>query len=255
MDLKVLSFNVRTCDDANGHAIKERAPRAIEILKKENADIMGFQEYTPETKKFFQNELSQDYEIFDKYRTEKPDTDWESEPIFWKKDKFRCLDKGFFWFSDTPEKESTGWDEIYDCYRICMWIILKEVKTGKSFIHMNTHLGFGNKGQCDSVKLIKKFIENLGNLPAIITGDFNFSPDTEPYRIMTEDYTDVNVATVNDKTVTYHGYSVNPKKEQEHIDFCFVNDGVVSKDFKIITKTFDGKFPSDHYPIVANVSL
>ena len=126
MELKVLSLNVRTCDDPNGHAIVERGPRALEILKLENADLMGFQEYTPKMKSVLAEELSKDYEIFDKYRTERPDTDWESVPIFWKKDKFECLDKGYFWFSDTPEEESRGWDEIYDCYRICMWVILKE---------------------------------------------------------------------------------------------------------------------------------
>ena len=79
------------------------------------------------------------YDIFNKYRSE---SNLESTPILWKKDKFECLKTGYFWLSDTPEVESRGWDELYNCYRICVYAILKEKATGKTFNFMNTHFGF-----------------------------------------------------------------------------------------------------------------
>lgn len=255
MNLKVLSFNVRTCSDPDGHAISERGPRILKILEEEKADIMGFQEYTPAMKAVLAEKLAEDYEIFDKFRTEKPDTDWESVPIFWRKDRFECLDKGYFWFSDTPDTESKGWDEVYDCYRICMWAVLKDKQTDKSFVYMNTHFGFGNKGQCDSVRLMKNTISKLEGLPAVITGDFNLTPESEPYALMTEDFVDVNSATVNNRMSTYHAYSTEPKEKQAHIDYCFISKNITPNDFKIITKTFEGKFPSDHYSILAKISF
>lgn len=255
MNLKILSFNVRYRDDSNGHSIIERGPRILEILQTANADLMGFQEYTPQMKDVLAEKLSWDYEVFDKFRSEKADTDWESAPIFWKKERFDCIDKGYFWLSDTPNVESKGWDELYDCYRICMWVVLKDKQTAKEFIYMNTHFGFGNKGQCDSVRLMKKYASKIGDLPAVFTGDFNLKPETEPYTVMVEDFYDVNKATVCDRRFTYHGYSIQPKEGQEHIDYCFVNDGVIPKGFEIITKTFDGKFASDHYAILAEIEI
>ena len=50
--------------------------------------------------------------------------DDESTPMLWKKDKFHCIKKGVFWLSDTPEENSKGWDELYDCYRILIIALL-----------------------------------------------------------------------------------------------------------------------------------
>ena len=47
MQLKVISFNIRCCDDANGYSISERAPRLKKILSDLNADLIGFQEWRP----------------------------------------------------------------------------------------------------------------------------------------------------------------------------------------------------------------
>ena len=46
MELKLISFNIRCCDDKDGNSIKERAPRLAEVTKKYDADIIGFQEFT-----------------------------------------------------------------------------------------------------------------------------------------------------------------------------------------------------------------
>ena len=44
MELKVVSFNIRCCDDKDGHSIAERAPRLKSILHSVDADLIGFQE-------------------------------------------------------------------------------------------------------------------------------------------------------------------------------------------------------------------
>ena len=92
MNIKLISFNIRNSDDENGHSIEERAPRLMESIKSRDPDIIGIQEYRPKWEHFFENVLSCDYEIFNKYRCdEKP----EASPILWKKDKFECLKKGY----------------------------------------------------------------------------------------------------------------------------------------------------------------
>ena len=123
MELKVISFNIRCCDDKDGNTIAERAPRLYEITKKYNADVIGFQEFTDAWSEYIESYYS-DYEMFNKFRAE---SDHESCPILWKKDKFECLDKGYFWLSSTPEVESRGWDELYNCFRICEYVIINKL--------------------------------------------------------------------------------------------------------------------------------
>ena len=91
----------------------------------------------------------------------------ESSPILWKKDKFELLDKGNFWLSDTPEVESRGWDELYNCWRMCEYVILKHIESGKIFTHMNTHYGFGDNGQVKSSKLIYEYSQKQRRAEAL----------------------------------------------------------------------------------------
>ncbi len=242
--MKVISFNIRcTNDDPDGHSISERAPRLFKILKEESADVIGLQEVTPVWLELIKNELSAEYEIFNKFRSLEG---WrEAEPILWKKSRFEMLDSGYFWFSDTPWVESLGSDYLYHCNRICEWVLLFDKKTDKKHYHFNLHFGFGDDYQVESVELIKKTFDLMPIKNAVITGDFNMKPDTPAYKKMTEYFTDANSLTAKYSGTTYHGYG---KENNEHIDYCFITVGTVSAtDYRVLDKTFDGKFPSDHF--------
>ena len=134
MELKVVSFNIRCCDDNDGHSIVERAPRLKSILDSVDADLIGFQECRNDWETILPRDYADKYELYIVRRG-----DDESSPILWKKDKFECLDKGIFWLSDTPEDMSKGWDERFNCYRICMYAVLKDKESGEKFCFMNTH--------------------------------------------------------------------------------------------------------------------
>lgn len=245
MNLKVISFNIRCCNDPEGNSIKERAPRLVEITTRYDADIIGFQEYRPAWEKFIKKYYSKKYDIFCKYRNETVDI--EASPILWRKDRFKLVSKGYFWLSDTPEKESRGWDEVYNCYRMCVYVTLQDKKTKKTFTVMNTHFGFGDKGQVASARLIYEYRNKISNYPAFIVGDFNMTPDSVGYKEMVSNFDDVNVLTSNDMRSTFHNYDPEVKRDL-HIDYCFIDKcGIVAVSQKIITDTVDGKFPSDHF--------
>ena len=40
MKLKMMTFNVRCCNDADGHSIAERAPRCMAIIKDYDPDLL-----------------------------------------------------------------------------------------------------------------------------------------------------------------------------------------------------------------------
>lgn len=251
MHLKVVSFNIRCTDDVNGHSIAERAPRLLAAIAPIDPDVIGLQEYRPKWEEHIEKYFGGAYEIFNKYRSvESP----ESAPILWKKDKFACIDKGYFWLSDTPEVESRGWDERYNCHRICEWVILDCKENGRRFTFMNTHYGFGDAGQIKSGELIYTRSKAISDLPTFLTGDFNLRPASPGYQVLTKHFTDVNAATRNDLSSTFHGY--HPEEHPDsHIDFCFVNEKVTPVDQKIIKDTFDGKYPSDHYGLEIDIEL
>lgn len=249
MNLKIVSFNIRCCDDNNGHSIPERAPRLIKILKELSPDIISFQEYTPAWKTFIDVAFGTEYEIFNKYRKE---TNHESCPMLWKKERFGCQRRGWFWLSDTPEKESGGWDTC-GCYRICEYAVLADKQTGICFNAMNTHFGFGDDNQVKSAQLIYDKMKSISDLPSFVTGDFNMKPDMAGYKKMTGFLTDLNAVTEKDWSTTYHGYE--PEKYAEHIDYCFVNEKIVPCGVKVIRDTFDGKYPSDHFGLCIDIEI
>ena len=172
----------------------------------------------------------------------------ESTPIVWKKDKFRLIDYGCFWISDTPWVESIGKDEI-KCNRTVLWAKLSEKESDKEFLYFNTHFGFGDECQTYSVKLIKKTVDVLKADAFIMTGDFNMVKSDLGYKEMLKHFTDVNSVTAKDGRTTYHGYGMISKEEEKQIDYCFINGGIEPKSCRIIDDLVGGKYPSDHYGI------
>ena len=250
MDIKVISFNIRCANDIEGHSIAERAPRLKAILDECDADIIGFQECQLDWEKIIEKDYLNKYEM---YLVQRKDP--ESCPILWKKERFDCIDKGVFWLSDTPDVMSGGYDDLYHCYRVCMWAILKDKTSGEQFLYMNTHFGFGDDAQTKSANLIAKRAKEIANLPTVLTGDFNLTPSYKTYPVLTSHFTDVNAVTTKDNRPTYHGYYFKEITEDYHIDFCFVNDKVTPVSQVILDQTFDGKFPSDHYGILSEIKI
>lgn len=251
MDLKIISFNIRYCDDPNGYSIAERAPRLSKVTASYDADLLGFQEMRPEWEQYISKYYGNDYDMFNKYRAKEGDV--ESSPILWKKDKFELVKTGYFWLSDTPEVESKGWDELCNCHRMCLYVILKHKSSGKQFTFMNTHFGFGDSCHIKSAALIHSRTEKISSNPTFITGDFNMVPESAGYAEMTKYFRDLNALTANDLSTTYHGY--HPQDKNSHIDYCFICSDVIPIKQKIITDTVDGFYPSDHYGLYIELGI
>ena len=247
--IKAMTFNLRIAVKGDGiNYFDYRLPRIIEFLDTEKPDVIGFQEYKPKWKIHIRKHFGKIYKMYKKNRDL---LTREATPILWNKKKFQCIKKGHFWLSDTPRKKSKGWDEKFDCYRICTYVILKDRITGEKFTFMNTHFGFGENGQIKSANLIIDYSKKISDNPTVVVGDFNMGVESGGYNAMTAYFTDANGVTVNDRRPTYNGYG----KGKGHIDFCFINDKVKANDFEIIDAVVDGKYASDHNGIYINLSL
>lgn len=251
MDINVISFNIRCANDPNGHSIAERAPRLYQIISPLGADVIGLQEYTPAWEPYIAEYFGYEYAILNRWRAE---ANREGSPILYRKDRFDCLERGCFWLSDTPEVESRGWDNYFNCYRVCLFAILREKESGRAFTFMNTHFGGGDACQTQSADLIAAYSKRISDLPTLVTGDFNMTPRSAGYTAMTAHFTDVNAATARDGRATFHGYEPTAHPD-EHIDYCFVGQGITPLGWELLDGTVEGKFPSDHYGLNIKIRI
>ncbi len=54
--------------------------------------------------------------------------------------------------------------------------------------------------------------------------------------------------------ITFNGFGKDIQPENK-IDFIFVNDKIEALNHLIDTTTFNGLYPSDHYPVIAETIL
>ena len=250
MDIKIMSFNLRCLDDGAGNSVFERAPRALATIKEETPDLIGLQECRKVWEEHIEKGLLGEYDMLLKYRN--LTVDREASPILWKKDRFALIDSGYFWLSDTPSLESRGWDEI-GCFRMCVYVILEDLRSKTRFCFMNTHFGFGADCHKKSAELILSQKKKISSYQTVLVGDFNMGFDDAAYNVLTDRMYDVNMQTARDENPTYHHYGRADK--MRHIDYCFVDKSIKPLDYYAIYRTFEGKYSSDHYPIIAKIEI
>ena len=252
MKIKVVSFNILCVDGKENYLISDRAPRLKAVISPFDPDVIGIQEYRDPWEKHFKEQFPE-YEMYNEWRSN--DAGRESGPILYKRDKFTLIDKGHFWYSDTPEVMSgSEWDEAFHCNRICEYVVLAEKSSGKRFAFMNTHFGFGDNGQVKSAKLLASYAKKLSDYPLFITGDFNTFAGSPAYAELTKHFSDVNALTAKDDGNTYHGFG-NVTEKQGPIDYCFIGDKVKPLSFSVIRELVDGFYPSDHYGLKIELEI
>ena len=254
--LRVATFNMRY--DNSGDSLnpwKERLPVISQMVHFHDFDVFGGQELLHHQVEGLQNNLPQ----FAFYGVGRDDgkTKGEYTPVFYKKDKFRLLEKGTFWLSETPGKVSKGWDAALP--RICSWIKLEEVDTGLTFFVFNTHFDHrGMQARKNSAILILDQMKTIaGNVPALLTGDFNFDQYHENYKLikLSPDVKDTyDLAKIKmPHNGTFNGFRITSNSDKR-IDHIFVNDSFEVRKYGILTDSYFGKFPSDHFPVVVEVA-
>ncbi len=249
---RVMSFNVRCCDDKEG-SVKNRSKIVTAIIQQYAPDSVGVQEATGEWMRILSENLG-DYVSVGEHRDE--DIESEYSAIFFRRDKFALIDSGTIWLSDTPEVKYSKYEES-GCTRIATWVVLENRETGEVYTHINTHLDhMGDAPRVLQIEVLKDKIAELKKLgyPIVCTGDFNAQPETEVYSKITKVLKDTKAAAKNsDDGLTAHGYGKNEDYSAGPIDYVFVSKNVKVDTYKIIRNTVMDMYPSDHYPVVADV--
>ena len=256
--MNIISFNIRYNTPNDGeNAWPNRIEMASGLLRFHEADIFGLQEALVGQINDIQEQLPE-YKWFGVGRDDGKEGG-EFSPIFYNPTKFILLKNGTFWLSETPEKPSKGWDAALN--RIVTWGKFQSKVTGKQFLVFNTHFDHvGVEARKNSASLIFKKIREMvqdKNLPVILTGDFNLTPDTEPIQILQKYLSDSREVTEEPPygpVGTFQGFKMDAPLENR-IDYIFVYGGIKVLKYAAISDFKDHRFPSDHLPVFAKVVL
>ncbi|HEY9342617.1 MAG TPA: endonuclease/exonuclease/phosphatase family protein [Hanamia sp.] len=260
-DLRVATYNLRYVnknDSINGNGWAMRSPVITALIRFHDFDVFGTQEGYKNQLDDITDALPQ-YVYYGRGRDDGKDKG-EHSAIFYKKDKFKLLDKGDFWLSQTPDKPSLGWDATC-CNRICSWVYLQDKKSGKKFYFFNAHFDHqGVQARQESSKLVLQKMKDIaGKVPAMFTGDLNGSQSSDWYKaiansgLLKDTYFQVKYPYANN--ASFNGFGATKSDNNEIIDHIFISDDFAVKKWGLLTDTYHGKYPSDHFPVVAEISF
>ena len=255
--LNVGTYNLRydnAGDSVKGNGWRQRYPVICNIIRFNDLDIFGTQEGL--------------YHMLNNMADSLPGYKWigvgrddgkqagAHSAIFYKANKFKLLKQGNFWLSTITDKPNKGWDAVLP--RICSWGEFRNIKTGSIFYFFNLHMDhIGVVARRESAKLVLARVRKMAaNTPTILTGDFNVDQTSESYAVVNNSgllkdcYTlaPIRLATSG----TFNDFDVNTSNFSR-IDHIFITKNFKVKRYAILTNTYHGKTPSDHYPVVVEL--
>lgn len=254
--LNVASFNIRLKTDADvGNLWVDRKEAVSNLIKYHEFEIFGVQEAFVEQLEDMEAGLPH-FKYIGVGRDDGAQAG-EHSAVFYNSKRFDAVKSGTFWLSATAtDKPNKGWDAALP--RICTWGVFKDKENGKSFIFMNTHFDHvGHEARRESAKLIMAQARELAKgLPLILTGDFNVDEKNEAYFTLANSgfITDAydSAAIVYAPNSSFNGWGKSLKKSGR-IDHIFISKPFKVLKYGILTDTYMGKFPSDHFPILTTL--
>lgn len=258
LEIKVASYNLRMDTENDGlDAWPHRVDMVRGLIRYHKFDLFGTQEG-------FDHQLNDilQLEEYGKIGVGREDgvSAGEHSAIFYRKDRFELEDSGDFWFSETPDTPSKGWDATC-CNRICSWGRFKDLSSGKVFYAFNVHYDHeGQEARRNSSHLLLERIEQITKgLPVIVTGDFNAVPESQPISILYDSGVLYDAYKVSESqpygTVgTFNGFRID-RPTNGRIDYIWVTEHFSVSDYATLNEQQHGHFPSDHFPVVARLVI
>lgn len=258
---RVMSFNVRyqASDDTGIKAWANRKEGVFEMLKTLHPVTFGVQEMDNDQL----SDILSDLPEYDVVKGE-----WSGvinsgayNSIFYLKDSLSVEKSATFWLSETPDEMSA----VPGCtnYRIAVWGVFRNKKSGTRFIHLNTHLENGSQIKQDNIRYQEMIAlsDRLGeinteSLPWVMTADWNTGEDDAIFNILIENYGALSARATgkrSDNSRTFNNYGTTSKAQYDHI---FYSGFAGVSEFKTVTERWAGlAFISDHYPVYADLRI
>lgn len=230
---KVLSFNVRHNDPNDPQSITQRQTLIRQIIVDYSPDVFGLQEFSDNAfETWFRGQMaSLGYgEYYDTGITTTP------KAIFYKTSRFTLQSSGTLDIGPT----NTG-----------TWVILSDNITSREYFISNSHWQYDSQTVRieNSQKLVAGIQQhNTENLPLIVFGDFNAIPGTTEINYLKNELDVVDALGDSEGDPTFHGWDATGDKK---LDWMMSNRTMGYTSSQVITTSYNGYWPSDHWPVMA----
>ncbi|PKM09391.1 MAG: endonuclease [Gammaproteobacteria bacterium HGW-Gammaproteobacteria-4] len=249
--LRVMTFNVRVPADTDMNAWVHRREQLVRVIAAEHPDVLGTQELTGEQGEYIAAHLP-GYAWFGKDRD--GGTNGEHMGVFYRTDRLQVLRSGDFWLSDTPDVPgSKTWGQPFP--RMVTWARFRLRDGGGTFDFFNTHFPYRDQDVRARMLSADAIMQRIGRLPStarvILAGDFNSGPDTPVYAKLTRALDDAwaMAASRSGPAETFHNFTGNPDRR---IDWILTR-GFATRAARTIATHDGARYPSDHFPVVAEL--
>jgi len=240
---------------------ENRKDLVANVIKTHKFDVFGAQEPLFNQLEDIED-LLPNYTYFGRSRTGETN-EGEFAPIFYNKETVEILESGQFWLTDQEDKTvpTVGWDARYP--RTCVWVKVRHKTSNETFYVFNVHFDhIGAQARAESTKLIMTEVPRIAQgYPYFLLGDFNFDQNGANYHeiqgssLFVDTY-DIAERNINGQRGTFNSFNVN-STSTVRIDHIFVNQQnspTISR-HQIITDSFGGHVPSDHFPVMVEVEF
>lgn len=245
-----------------------RKEYAAEVIRQTGATVIGVQELSPAMRGDV-TQLLREYSVVGAGRSKK-NTSEHSDIIV--KDTDAEIDYfNTFWLSKQPERRgSRAFSTIFP--RICTVAEVNIKNLGRRIRVFNSHFDcISSLARNLGAEIILKYISELQKkerLPFILMGDFNAKPSDpliQRLRVNAHGFPDIRLrdalfeynyekfGRMPKESRTFHFFK--GKRIGQPIDYIFVSDEFYIHSAHVEAVSFEGKYPSDHYPVVASLSL
>lgn len=247
MELRLMTFNIRydvAHDGPNQWA--QRRQRVLDLVRRVDADIVGFQEVLPHQRWDLERGLP-GYRLVGRGR--EVHAGGEQCTLAFKPD-IEMLDCDTFWLSPTPETPgSVGWDAMLT--RICSRVRLRV--QGREISVFNAHFDHaGQQAPGHSAALILERMRELEH-PHLLMGDFNSVPSSRALSVLSSRLRDSFAQRhPGDRRGTYHEYGT--MTHPTRIDYLMISSHWEILECDILEQS-QGPYPSDHFPVLGRFRL
>ncbi len=175
-----------------------------------------------------------------------------TQPILYRADRLDVRDQGWFFFSDTPDEiYARTFNGSYPAF--ASWAQFEDRNSGSLFRVVNLHTDFSSRSnRLQSMELVAEriapWIEAAETL--FVIGDFNARRGDRTLAILEE----MGLRFVPSRGASYHfNRGLNLFGAIDHIGY--IGAAVPNGDAVILRRKFAGEWPTDHYPLVADVTI
>lgn len=261
MEIKVMSFNLRyDKPDPGNNAWTVRKDAVAALITHQAPDIIGTQEGKA-------HQLLDLHRLLPNYQSVGSDRTGtgtgEHCAIFYHTHQLRCVANGDFFLSDTPEipgSISSNWGNPVP--RMASWAVFASAAGEEQKITVfNTHLDYRSAQARElGAMLISDRLSHLKPAESylFVTGDFNAASGTAPREALKRPLPNgINLyhalAGVEvEHQLSFHDFT---GKAFAAVDTIYYHSRVSLRAVKVDTGQWKGVWPSDHFPVVADVVL